>query len=277
MTLGRLHRSVAFTLVELLVVIGIIAVLIAILLPVMAKARAAGQRTACLSTLRQLAMANEMYLVENKDWYVPVRVGYSLVESPGWPPPAPIPAGLPQPVAPDDRVRPWYTWPNFRQHLGIPPYPPDTSRVPAGLICPGAVMAMSGVYAPNKNGYVIARSYGYNNTGLATFMNPPAYHLGFKRGQVISPANKLMFADATDWNVSSGGAGRYEIHGEDFGPPDPVTGSRTNMIAYRHAKGANVVFFDGHAEWRPKEEIYDKNSKNKTGWDRLWAVLKRVG
>ena len=56
-----MHVRRAFTLVELLVVIGIIAVLVAILLPTLTRSRAAASRTQCLSNQRQLAMAIQMY------------------------------------------------------------------------------------------------------------------------------------------------------------------------------------------------------------------------
>ena len=87
----RSHPPKAFSLIELLVAIGIIALLLAILLPVLSRARDAANRTKCASNLRQFGQALVMYNGEFHEYPRTVYRGYT---SQNFPPDAPTMAAF---------------------------------------------------------------------------------------------------------------------------------------------------------------------------------------
>jgi prepilin-type N-terminal cleavage/methylation domain-containing protein len=68
-------RSLGFTLIELLVVIAIIAILAAVLLPVLGKARRTAQRTICINNMHEIYIGSTLYATDFNEFYPIVTVG----------------------------------------------------------------------------------------------------------------------------------------------------------------------------------------------------------
>lgn len=73
-----------FSLVELLVVIGIIGILIALLMPSLARARMQAEQVQCLSNIRQVGIALQMYSNQNDGWLYPPRLGANRPRNERW-------------------------------------------------------------------------------------------------------------------------------------------------------------------------------------------------
>ncbi|HEX8911774.1 MAG TPA: prepilin-type N-terminal cleavage/methylation domain-containing protein [Humisphaera sp.] len=269
-------RRGGFTLVELLVVIGIIALLMGILLPTLGRVREKGKTTLCLNNIRQLGQAAQAYSADGVNYYPPAYWGWSQA-TPPWNPGNP-PPGYDTTVPPR---RYWIHNANFKLALGVKDGYPENGRYPMGLMCPNAPLSEE---RSNRDGGTLHNSYGMNYTSLPALAATmyPVYWQAWRKNQVLVPSERVLFCDATSEGVSVGSqtTGKPNSTMTYF---DPYYGGERHegpdwggAVAYRHTKGANLLFFDGHAQWLPMNEIqYDPTKPETADKQKRWLTNKR--
>ncbi len=218
-------RRGAFTLVELLVVIGIIAVLIAILLPAMSKARESAKRAACLSNLRQFNITLRLYALSNHD-YVPTgyhvgqkQLNYLIVQN-----------------------FTFGSWRCYFTHLGVL-YQDNLMKTPKPFYCPSDV---------NTQFQLDGRD------GLLLNAWPP---ITTNIGQSANTRVGYGTRPTVDWPQPSGSGNLPTVFPKKMDKLKNLknlaiaadTVSSTVLVNTRHKTGINVAYADGSAHWVPRK------------------------
>jgi prepilin-type N-terminal cleavage/methylation domain-containing protein len=229
--LQRVPRRFGFTLIELLVVIAIIAILAALLLPSLSRAKAAGQSTACKSNLRQIGIGLALYASDAQKFPL-WMTGNSF-----W----------------DDKLLP-----SVSNNRGV-------FLCPANKLAPGWTNGMATPMPNPSYGYNMAGTGRYHvaspSLGLdASSSGAPSSYL--RENQVRVPADMIAVSDYKRAAGNNGGDG----DADDNLFPVPI-----NLLAGlpppRHNFGDNVVFCDDHVEYAKQTVWLQKNERARQRWN----------
>jgi prepilin-type N-terminal cleavage/methylation domain-containing protein len=223
-------RRKAFTLIEVLVVVAIIALLVAILLPSLSRARELGKRAVCVSDLHMLGVAWTFYHTDNKSWLVYAGT-----------------TGTPAPSNAND----WYKRCPPGWLRSIPGYPYNPTEAPEALQLKSIRDAALYRYARTTEIYRCPsipkgefRTFGIPQGASCTAQGNPAVPVSDndfpgKLSLIKLPGNRIVFIDAEpeDWDAV------WWIHYD--------RAAWWNQIVPRHGAGQTLCFADGHAAWWP--------------------------
>ena len=230
-----------FTLIELLVVVAIIAILAAMLLPALARAKERANRTACLSNLRQWGMALTMYGDDNRQILPDFSIANNTPSAPAgydqdnihWSDLASFAAGGFGNSA-------WFNaLPPYVSQKALWQYAADPAHFVAGrsiFNCPTARFLPAEVDPLNR----VPFSYGINSkgtNGLVPASSP------FRATAVLHPSAFVFYSDVR------ANSGETPFYGAN--PLHDLAAARgsLNHLSSRHSAGANLTFLDGHAQY----------------------------
>jgi len=252
---GAIRKTkTAFTLVELLVVITVVAAMTSILIPSLVKARSNARVVVCKSNLRQLLLAGIGYAAENDDFYVPAA--RDMWDS----------SGL-------------YRWHGVRQSLNDPFDPlrgPLVAYLADGRVkeCPERVdFVKHGDFDQNfEQG---CGAYGYNMAYIGSRLwqsdigFEESYQKTTRNTEVSAPAHTLMFADCA-MSLDDSGYIEYSFAEPPFAVYNGTVMTDLYMSAsihFRHDRRANVGWVDGHVNPRDIAPLDNENVYGVTSVD----------